>query len=80
MFGWGLRLLALLALRCTAVCLYDGIPEEGRALIKNADGVETEIVLVPYNWDSSYFVTKVAEILISEALGYSTKFYSWWVN
>ncbi|CAE7207000.1 unnamed protein product, partial [Symbiodinium necroappetens] len=78
MFGWGLRLLALLALRSTAVCLYDGIPEEDRALIKNADGVETEIVLVPYNWDSSYFVKKIAEILISEALGYSTKFYSWW--
>ncbi|CAE7255288.1 unnamed protein product [Symbiodinium sp. CCMP2456] len=78
MFGCILRLLALLAIRSTAVCLHDAIPAEDRALIKNADGVETEIVLIPYSWDSSYFVTKIAEILISEALGYSTRFYSWW--
>ena len=51
-------------------CLPNGIPEQNRLYVSNATDQPSPIRFVTYNWDSARVINHVAEILVSEVLGF----------
>eukprot|EP00913_Durusdinium_trenchii_P019249 g18091.t1 len=70
---WGPGLCAVLVFAFNAnaeTCLPNGIPEQNRLYVSNATGQPSPIRFVAYNWDSARVINHVAEILVSEVLGF----------
>ena len=64
-------LLALSTWTCSAaLCLPNGIPEAQRLYVFNASNEESPIRFKAFSWRSALMTTYIAEILISEVIGY----------
>ncbi|CAL1149412.1 unnamed protein product, partial [Cladocopium goreaui] len=68
--GLGVFILFLTALCRAELCLPNGIPEGQRLYVLNASNEQSPIRLTIFAWRSSIVTSQIAQILISEVLGY----------
>jgi len=59
-----------------SLCLEDGVPEEQRTYVQDDAGNDISIGLLEGAWAAGNLTTRIAEVLIQEALGFHAKTHS----